>query len=149
MSNFTMKFSAPLFVHYKTGRTTKKFYVNLNEYRNAHYQVLSKVKKVFQNHILYMAPVERTGNKSDLPVKITFTLYAGDKKSRDLANVCSIVDKFACDALVKGGVLEDDNCDNITNVQYIYGGIDRDNPRVDVYIEETKQTNQLEKQNGR
>lgn len=53
----------------------------------------------------------------------------------DVSNVCSVVDKFFCDALVEEGRIPDDNYDHIPEIKYIFGEVDKTNPRVDVEIE--------------
>lgn len=69
-------------------------------------------------------------------VQITYTLYPKTKRLTDVSNVCSVVDKFFCDALVKMGKLEDDNYLFLPKVIYQFGEVDKDNPRVDIEIQE-------------
>ena len=44
------------------------------------------------------------------------------------------IDKFFCDALVSEKKLEDDNYTFLTSVQYQFGSIDKENPRVTVSL---------------
>ena len=114
----------------------KYFYLNLNQYRNAHFHVLNKAKAQFSQII---APLLK-----DVPhlqqCRFHYIYYAPSKREVDVANVCSIVDKFFSDVFVTAGKLIDDNYNYLDQVTYSFGGIDCDNPRVDVLItqKETK-----------
>ena len=125
-----MQISVPLEVPV----SNKKFILNLNNYRNTHYQVLNKAK---QNYSLVIKSILREVKAEKFTrVKITYTLHPKTRRLTDLDNVISIVQKFFQDALVKEGFLEDDNYKYIAeNIQRI-GSIDKENPRVDINIEE-------------
>jgi hypothetical protein len=126
-----MQIDLPLKV--RLGR--KDYALNLNFYRNAHYQLLNKMKVTFSNEI--------SEKLRDVPhfdsLDLTYTLYPGTKRLCDVANVCSVVDKFFCDALTTAGKIEDDNYTVLKNVSYRFGGIDRDNPRVTVELKEFRE----------
>lgn len=62
-------------------------------------------------------------------MKLVFTYYARSNRRLDISNPCSIIDKFTCDALVKAEILEDDSFEQIKEVIYKFGGVDKDNPR--------------------
>jgi len=123
-----IEFSIPLYTYIKS----KKFNLNLNEYRNSHYRVLAKAKKNVEKIIFLKL---RGAPKIAAPAKVTITLWKEGKRRRDLSNVCSIADKFALDAIVKCNIIEDDNCQVVPFVEYIYGGIDRENPRIHIKLE--------------
>lgn len=112
----------------KIGR--KNYALNLNIYRNAHYQTLNKMKVEFSKVI----EPELMKLPSFKSIDLTYTLYPKTKRLCDIANVCSIVDKFFCDALVNIGKLPDDNYEYLKNITYTFGSIDKDNPRVTVKI---------------
>ena len=127
-----MKIDLPLEVYYTKN---KKFILNLNNYRNAHYRILSNAKKIYADNL-----VERISHpKYEEPVVLTYTYYAKSKRRLDVSNPCSIIDKFTCDALVKAGVLEDDSSKQIKKVIYKYGGIDKENPRCELVIKKIDQ----------
>lgn len=115
-------------------RKTKKdkiISLNLNVYRNTHFQVLNQIKIRYKELILPQL--------NNLPVfksihTIQYVLYTKRNNRSDIANVCCIVDKFFCDALVESGHLPDDNYNYLTQVVYSFGSIDRTNPRTDIYI---------------
>jgi hypothetical protein len=109
---------------------TKEMILNLNQYRNAHFFKLNNSKtsyKAIMKEQIEQLPIF---NK----VSITYTVFFGSKRKTDISNVCSIVDKYFCDALVELGKLPDDNYDYIQEVNYRYGGIDKDNPRVEITL---------------
>ena len=118
----------PLEVYYSE---KKKFILNLNNYRNAHYRVLSIAKKVYTENL-----VERIKNFSrfDDPVSLEYVYYAKSNRRLDVSNPCSIIDKFTCDALVKAEIIEDDSFKQIKKVSYIFGGVDKHNPRCELTI---------------
>ena len=112
----------------------KKYHLNLNNYRNWHFQISNKVKQEYQN---IMLPQLR-GLRLQTPIKITFVLYKASKRKQDRSNVLSIVEKFFCDSLVHYGCLPDDDDSHIISTDYRTGEIDKDNPRVEIYIETKK-----------
>ena len=107
------------------------FNLNLNTYRNAHYQVLNTAKKNFTKAVLPKIYEIPPLNKA----KITYTLFPGSKRLCDVSNICSIVDKFFCDALVEANCIVDDNYTRISNIEYKFGSVDPINPRVEAVIE--------------
>lgn len=111
----------------------KKFILNLNNYRNAHFQVLAKAKKN------YSAIVSEKVKGLVLPecISIEYTYYHGRRGRVDVANPCSIIDKFFSDALVENGCIADDDMEHVKEVTYRWGGYDKENPRVDILIKRT------------
>lgn len=110
----------------------KSFYLNLNQYRNAHYHVLNKAKVVFKEQMTKAIQALPKLNK----IEIKYTLYPASARDMDVSNTCSIVDKFFCDALVELSKLTDDNYKYLVKTSYEFGEIDRMNPRVDAEIKE-------------
>ncbi len=106
------------------------FYLNLNQYRNAHYHTLNKAKILFAKNVLpllqHIPPL--------IKCSLQYTYYAPSKRDVDVSNVCSIVDKFFSDTFVEAGKLTDDNYKYLDEVTYLFGGIDPQNPRVTVTI---------------
>ena len=127
-----MKIDLPLEVYYSKN---KKFILNLNNYRNAHYRILSNAKKIYADNLVNRISYP----KYEEPVVLTYTYYAKSKRRLDVSNPCSIIDKFTCDALVKAEVLEDDSSKQIKQVIYKYGGIDKENPRCELVIKKIDQ----------
>lgn len=108
----------------------KLFRLNLNQYRNAHYQVLNNAKRNFEQFVSALDIKE----KFTQPVEITYIIYPPTKRKYDISNIGSIVDKFACDALVKCGVLIDDNYEYVVRITYKHGGVDKENPRAEMLL---------------
>ena len=123
------RLSLPLYIELGVTKT-KRYYLNLNTYRNLHFQVSNQLKKAFT------CAVGKEVNS--LPVfkkiRLTYTVYYSNNRLLDVANIGTIVDKFFCDALIALGKIEDDNYLHIPTVTYTHGGVDRDNPRVEVTI---------------
>ena len=128
MGGFTV--SSPLFIEIGV-KKKRKVYLNLNTYRNLHYQTNNQVKRAYSALIGKQIPKVSYDN-----IKITYTLYIGTLGEVDISNVCSIVDKFFCDAMVTRGVIVDDNYKFLKEVVYKFGDLDRENPRVMIDVEE-------------
>lgn len=110
----------------------KSLALNLNVYRNAHFQSLNKAKVNFKAHMAEQIEPITPMNK----VHVKYILFVGSKRLLDIANVCTVVDKFFMDALVEMGKLPDDNYEHLTNITFEYGGYDKANPRVEIILEE-------------
>ena len=123
-----MKIDLPLEVYYSK---KKKFILNLNNYRNAHYRVLSISKSLYSENLV---PRLKGFDRFTEPVSLTYTYYARSNRRLDISNPCSIIDKFTCDALVKAEILEDDSFKQIKEVVYKFGGVEKDNPRCELVI---------------
>lgn len=110
----------------------KSLSLNLNVYRNAYYQTLNKAKRVYETTLYeqlrelpFLAHID----------SITYTLYPKTSRRCDVSNICSIVDKFFSDTLVKYGYIEDDDYKHISSIIYQYGCIDKEEPRVEIAID--------------
>jgi len=113
-------------------RKIKRHHINLNNYRNLHHQVSNNLKRQYSD--LACAKLYKHKNKMYSKIKLEFTYYKPTKAKRDRANILSIHEKFFCDAMTKAGVIPDDNDDYIKSSYYCSGGLDRENPRVDIKI---------------
>lgn len=118
----------------------KSFTLNLNTYRNAHHFILNTAKIKYKEIVLSQIQQLPKFKK----VSLIYTFYPNSKRHYDVANVCSIVDKFFCDALVELGHLPDDNYEYLPTVTYKMGCIDKDNPRVEIQIKELKMNHYVE-----
>lgn len=111
----------------------KGWLINLNVYRISHYRTLNATKKKYKllmrDQIKHLPPFEK--------VHITYTLFPKTKRLCDVANMCTIHDKYFCDALVEFGKLPEDNYLHLPEVVYRIGKVDKDNPRIEILIEET------------
>ena len=121
--------TAPLMV---ARNKTRNVGLNLNIYRNSHFQVLNDIKKKYKEQLyaqIQQLPVYTS-------IKLKYVLYPKTKRLCDISNILSIHDKFFCDALVELGKLPDDDYRYLRKIQYEFGEIDKDNPRVEILIYE-------------
>lgn len=68
----------------------------------------------------------------DYPIKIELTFYFPSQHRKDLDNSCSSV----MDALVKAKVIEDDDWKHVDNLKVVFGGLDKDHPRCEIFLED-------------
>ena len=110
--------------------TRKKHILNLNTFRNTHYRVLNNAKisykETMKSKILNLKDYKK--------LLIIYKVFKGDRRRFDIGNILSIHQKFFEDALVELGKLPDDKASNIPMVVYLNGGIDVENPRVEIYL---------------
>lgn len=118
----------------KRGKANKKYWLNMNNYRNWHFRNLSKTKIDFKEAIRQQ--IEQLPNLSDLwgQVEFSYTLFPPSKGRRDLTNSLSVIDKYFADALVELGKLKDDDISIVCAVSCNAGNIDKANPRMEVVI---------------
>lgn len=88
-------------------RKPKVEFLGLNFYRNAHFQVLSKVKKDYTSKLL-----ELKWKRIKSPISITY-IFHPSRRWQDMMNAIAIADKFLQDSLVTYWVIDDDNYDNV------------------------------------
>ncbi len=69
---------------------------------------------------------------TNYPITLTMVFYNKDNRRHDLDNQSSSI----LDTLVKAGVLEDDNQTKVDALQLQYGGVDKENPRCEVFIDD-------------
>lgn len=123
--------SVPTYLKYGI-KKPKTFALNLNVYRNTHFQTLNQMKIKFEEAVKSI--IDKLPQMTK--VKLTYTLFFGSNRSVDTSNVCCIVDKFFSDCLVNAGKLIDDNINVISEVSYRFGGVDPKNPRCEVTLSE-------------
>lgn len=116
---------------------TKWWSLNLNEYRNTHYQTLNETKIKYKAVMIDQVRTLPTFNK----LRITYTLFPKTYKRCDISNICSIHDKYFSDILTELGKIPDDNYLYLPEVNYRFGGVDKLNPRVEIKLEEISNEN--------
>ena len=125
------KFTIPIYLY--LGK--KKYFLNLNQYRNWHYHVNNKLKVLFKEILHNYNPLMNSQNHND-EISINYVYYAPDKRNRDLMNVIAVVDKYFQDALVVANLIKDDNTSIIKKIQIKYGGVDKENPRIEAELKD-------------
>ena len=127
-----IKIILPTFVELpRKTKKDKKWIINLNNYRNTHYQTLNNVKVKFaediKNQLNQIPPIKK-------PVKAVYTIFVPSERRMDLSNIIPVVRKFAEDAIVSAGILPDDNYTVIVENIDKFGGVDAKNPRVELVL---------------
>lgn len=69
---------------------------------------------------------------TDYPIELTLTFYFKDLRAHDLDNCAGSV----LDSLKLAGIIEDDSYKYVNKLVLIYGGLSKDNPRVEIDLED-------------
>lgn len=69
---------------------------------------------------------------TNYPVSVTMIFFNEDKRRHDLDNQSSSI----LDSLVKANIITDDNQNYVDCVQLQYGGVDKINPRCEIYLDD-------------
>lgn len=126
MSSYSI--DAPLFVI--KNKKGDRWWVNWNNINNSHHHQYNKCKHLFSEAVQPL--LKDVGSAEE--VALVFTFYPPSKRRYDLTNVCGAVDKFFCDALVTAGCIPDDDYKHVPDVRYLFGEVDKDNPRMQIEI---------------
>jgi len=126
-----IKLTCPLYVTLpRVKGKDKKISVNLNTYRNLYHYTNNEVKKKY----LEIIKKQLEGVIIETPVEVTYKVYKATKRKLDKMNVISITSKYLMDAITQLGCWEDDNDDFIKTETIMPTEIDREKPRVEVFI---------------
>ena len=135
VSDFDLLFAVPIDI--PVGKKGKKFILNMNKYRVAHWHILQEAKVNFNEMV---AGLNLNDGEACFPfrnpVRFTYFYYPPTKRSYDRMNVLSVVDKFVCDALIKEKILVDDDYERVLTPKFLHCGVDAENPRVLVGVKE-------------
>ena len=130
-----MKIVLPLTVTLpRKTKADKIFALNLNVYRNSHHMILNQAKVLWKWVVSDALTVAPLNDIPQHPHHFSYTVYPASNRKFDISNVCSIIDKFTCDALIEFGVIPDDSYKIIPSIDYRFGGVDKENPRVELAI---------------
>ena len=102
----------------------------MNTYRNLHFQINNNVKVKYKE----LLKEQLEGVKIKTPVEITYKVYKARNTTLDKMNVVSITSKYLLDAITQLGCWTDDNDDFVKTETIMPTELDRENPRVDVFI---------------
>jgi hypothetical protein len=108
----------------------KKYIINLNNTKSRHFIVLNQIKKAYKEAI--RSQIE--GITFTPMVRIEMTYWKPTSRRSDRSNVLCVHEKFALDAMVELGCLEDDSDEYVFSTTYLGGTLDRGNPRVEIKI---------------
>jgi Holliday junction resolvase RusA-like endonuclease len=126
-----IKLICPLYITIeRKTKADKKVFVNMNTYRNLHFQINNKVKVKYKE----LLREQLEGVKIKTPVEITYKVYKARNNMLDKMNVVSITSKYLLDAITQLGCWTDDNDDFVKTETIMPTELDRENPRVEVFI---------------
>ena len=113
----------------------KRVHLSQNVIRNAHFQIQNAVKHAVKEIVWRQLSDNFQGIRLNEPVELEVKLFKDKSRRADLSNFCSVIDKYATDAIVEYGLISDDNVKILKKVTYLFGGFD-ENPRAEVTIKE-------------
>lgn len=102
-------------------KTGKPFIISSERHNSWEQNALFELKQQFDGYKV-----------TQYPITLTAIFYNGSKRRKDLDNQISSV----LDVLVKAEVLEDDNVNFIDSLQIQYGGVDKEAPRVEIFLDD-------------
>lgn len=121
---------SPIYIKLPRKRTAdKRISLNLNWYRNVHFQVSNEVKRQYLDEIREQIQQIITVK---WPVKLRCKYYL--KRKADVGNIHSVVEKFFLDAMVELHRLPDDGPSYVVGADYEFAGFDQKNPRCEIEI---------------
>ena len=126
-----LKIICPTFVIIpRKTKKDQKLSINLNTYRNLHFIVESKCKKLFKESVRN----QLEGVEFNTPVEVSYKVYKQSARKLDKMNVIAICSKYLMDAITEFGCWEDDDDTVIKKEILLPTEIDRKNPRIEVII---------------
>ena len=130
-----IRITAPLYIDIeRKTMNPKRYYININTYRNLHYRVSGKLKKMFKEAVRE----QLEGIQIETPCEVYYRVYKPSKRLLDKMNVVSIASKFLMDAITELGCWEDDNDDFIKTETILPTRYDKNNGRIEVLIRTIK-----------
>lgn len=118
--------------HIELGKIKKRKYaLNLNTYRNLHFQVNNNLKKEYKDLIKSMI-WNITTIKS--PAMLEIVYYNGTNRKSDLENNCIVHVKYLLDALVELWILATDDFDTIKDIHFMYWWYSKNNWHVEITV---------------
>ena len=119
----------------KRDNKAQKFILNLNNYRNTHQRILHQAKVLYEELVTTLIPEDAKDILYGKKVRVHFKYFPSTNRRIDVSNPVAILEKFATDALVKAGVIVDDNYTVLVGSDgWTYGGVDKESPRCEMTI---------------
>jgi hypothetical protein len=116
----------------------KVFTLNLNTFRNAHHFIMNAAKRAWLDVVADALGYQT--KMPDPPYLLTYTVFPASQRKFDLGNVLPAVQKFTDDALIELGWLKDDDYKHIRAIDYRFGRVDKENPRIELEISHWEET---------
>ena len=105
----------------------------INKRTNKPFITSSKTSKIWQASAIDQLRDQFKGLQvTDYPINIAFEFWFGSKRRKDLDNALS----GCMDALVQAEVLVDDDVEHVDNISVSFGGYDKEDPRVVIYLDD-------------
>lgn len=132
--NEILKITLPIYYTINKKSSSKTILVGLNEYRNQHFQILSKMKAHYHDLIISSLAGCRVKKLNLISVHVAFKIYL-KRNGTDGGNVRSVIEKFTLDAIKEYGLIKDDTFDIVKsdNSEYFK---DAQNPRAEITVYE-------------
>lgn len=111
----------------------KRYALNLNTYRNLHFQVNNNLKKKYKEIIKEQVKEFTTS----YPIEIKVIYYNWTKRKSDLENNCIVHIKYLLDALVEEHRIKTDDYDTVKRIEFVYWWYEKDNGRVEIDIKQS------------
>ena len=130
------------FTHEFKTKPNKTNLLSLNDLLTMYYKTRNKIKQ-FYNDDLVQTIKNYNYPKLKSKYEVAYVYYYRNSAS-DLGNVCQFVSKVLLDAAQKAGLVEEDNVNYCHRECMYVGGLDKANPRVEIFIRpylEEKETN--------
>ena len=122
---------APLYIDIeRKTMKNKRYYINMNTYRNLHHRVNGMLKKKY----LEAVREQLEGVKIETPCEIIYRVIKPSKRRLDKMNVVSVTSKFLLDAITELGCWEDDSDDFVKKETILPTEYEKDNGRVEILI---------------
>lgn len=128
-----MKGKLRLTLPFYIGERVKKM-LGMNWYSNTGRYQRAKIKRDYHNIVGKILPKDI---KLSSPIRTAYKVYYKNPIS-DACNIVAVIDKFLIDALQEYGVIEEDNVQHYIQSSWEVVEQDKDNPRIEVLIEEIK-----------
>lgn len=133
MNKVTYNLSIPYWIilERKT-KEDKRVILNFNQYHNWVPVVRNMYKNIFTDSMgTYLNGLNKLSKIELIEYKL---FYERNGDTPDTRNITNLIDKFFCDSLVHYGIIKDDNHNIIISTKDTWGGVDKNNPRVEITI---------------
>lgn len=122
---------APLYIDIeRKTMKDKRYYINMNTYRNLHHRVNGMLKKKY----LEAVREQLEGVKIETPCEIIYRVIKPTKRRLDKMNVISVTSKYLLDAITELNCWEDDNDDFVKKETILPTEYEKNNGRVEILI---------------